>query len=154
VVGSDTHTALAMYHKVTSAEQAAGTTTYGATNVWNTANSHFAGGIVLRGVDPAAVIDSVAVGFDSANSATPTVLPALVGANLSNDSFVVGYVSAQGNGTWTPPAGWTERQDNQGGAIYTHNTLTVAGTNVAATNVTPSAGDENACFTIAFTADI
>lgn len=157
-VTSDSHTATAVYHLVTSGEASANTVTYAATNLWNAASNQAVAAIVLRGVDPTTPIDSSAAAFDSGNSVTPHVLPALTGANLSSNSMVVGCVAKDTNGTYTvAPTGWTIRATANGGttttgaAILTRDTLTTAGVNVAATNVTPSAGDEYVSYTIAFT---
>jgi hypothetical protein len=156
VVASDSHVAACHYHKVTSTEATNGTQTY-SLNAWPAGYGDYAG-IVLRGVDPTTPLDSSAVGFNSANSATPHVLPALTGANLSSNSLVLGFLNQdnQGSASWTTPSGWTQRivaptTVGTGGVIYARNTLTTAGTDVLATNVTPAAGQEYAAFTVAFT---
>lgn len=156
-VSSDTGSGAAIYHLVTSGEVSGVTTTYTATSLWNSTVNGNVTGIVLRGVDSTTPIDSSAVAFDNANTVTPHVLPALVGANLSSNSLVVGCVAADGNGTYdTNPSGWTIQIQNnaftrKGSAIATRDTLTTAGSNVAATNITPSVGDEYVSYTIAFT---
>lgn len=154
-VASDSHTYAFTYHVVTAAEETASTTTYTATNLWNATQTGNVVGLVLRGVDTTAVIDSLVSGFSSTNTATPHVFPALTGANLSTGSLVVGGVASDGLSTYTTPAGWMARTSfntNQGNAVMTSLTATTSGTNVAATNVTPSVGDEYCAFTVAFTA--
>lgn len=154
-VASDSHTYAFTYHLVTNAEELAGTTTFTATNLWNVAQTGNVTGIVLRGVDPAAVIDSLVTAFDSTNTVTPHVLPALTGANLSTGSMVVRGVTKDATGTYTTPATHTARgsnNTNMGNNLYTHDTLTTSGSNVAATNITPSAGDEYCSFSAAFSA--
>jgi hypothetical protein len=156
IVASDAHTVFCAYHLVTSGEASAVTTTYTITNWLTAARGGTTVAIVLRGVDSTTPVDSVASTFDSANTATPSILPALVGTDLSTNSLVVGAVGRDGvGGTWTTPAGWTFRTNatgDSGSWLGTLDTLTTAGTNVAATNITPSAGDEYASVTIAFTA--
>lgn len=154
-VASDSHTMTVVYHLVTSAEAAAVTTTYTATTLWNANATGNVVGIVLRGVDTAAVVDSSNTAFSSANGATPHTLPSLTGANLSTYSLDVGFVTADLLATWTTPAGWTaavSSNTNAGTAILLGDVLTAAATNIAATNITPSAGDEYASYSVAFTA--
>lgn len=150
---STAQTCSMIYHLVTSGEASAVTTTYTATNWRSTTGTGSVCGIVLRGVDTTTPLDSSAAGFDSA-AATPHVLPALTGANLSTNSLVVRGISADSALTWTTPVGHTQRAysgTNVASAIYTVDTLTTAGVNVAATNITPSIGDQYATITAAFT---
>lgn len=153
-VASDSHTAAAVYHKVTSAEAAAVTVAYTATNLWDANATGNVVGVVLRGVDPNVPVDSSNTTFGSGNTATPHILPGLTGSNLSNYSQVLGCVAKDLTGTWTTPTGWTARGSNNtnaGTALFTWDTLTAAGVSVAATNITPSAGDEYVTYTVAFT---
>ena len=145
------------YHLVTSAEDSANTKTYTLTSCLSALTNWAAVGIVLRGVDATTPIDSTNATFDSANSATPNILPSLLGSNLSTGSMVVGATSNDATKTYTDPGGWTRQgyADNSGTTstvMFTRDTTTTAGTDVTATNVTPSAGDEYCSFTTAFLA--
>lgn len=153
-VESDAHQMCCVIHRVTSAEDAADTVTFTATNLYDATETGEVVGVVLRNVSTVTPIDSANSAFDSANSVTPHVLASLTGANLSTGSLVVSAVAKDGTGTWTTPAGYTalaSRNTNQGLAAYSRNTPTTSGVNVAATNITPSAGDEYTSITVAFT---
>lgn len=153
-VESDAHEECCVYHLVTAAEQSGGTTTYTATNLYDATETGNVVGCVVRGVDPASVIDSANSTFDSSNNVTPHVLASLTGTNLSTGSLVLSCVAKDGTGTYTTPTGWTQVQTqntNQGKWLGVRNTLTTADTNVTATNITPSAGDEYVSITIALT---
>lgn len=153
-VASDSHTQAFTYHVVTSGEASGGTVTYTATNLWNVAQTGNVVGAVLRGIDTTTPIDSIVSTFSSANAATPHVLAALTGTDLSTDSIVLSAVAKDGTGTYTTPAGWaavTSSNTNQGHWLGYREGLTTSGTNVAATNITPSAGDEYCSITVAFT---
>jgi hypothetical protein len=157
IVASDAHTVFCAYHLVTSGEASAVTTTYTITNWLTAARGGTTVAIVLRGVDSTTPVDAVASTFDSANTATPSILPALVGTDLSTNSLVVGAVGRDGvGGTWTTPAGWTFRTNATGDSGSPGSALSTLSPrrapHVAATNITPSAGDEYASVTIAFTA--
>lgn len=153
-VASDSNTCALVYHFVTSAEETAVTTVYTATNLWNSSVTGNILGVILRGVDTTTPIDLCTTGFDSANTATPHIMPALTGSSLSNFSTVVGFIAKPGSGaSWTQPSGWTSQVSTgvtAGAVEYKMNTLTAAGTTVAAVSVNPSAGDEYVSYTIAF----
>jgi hypothetical protein len=155
VVASDAHTEVCVLHVVTTAEANANTVTFTVTNLWSTAQTGSTVAGVWTAVDGTTPIDSAASTFSSTNGATPHVLAGLTGSNLSNNSQVVSAVAKDSLGTWTTPAGWTARQAqnaaNNGIAIFTRDTLTTAGTNVTATNITPNTGDEYASITVALT---
>ena len=90
-VFSDSHTGVLAYHLVTAAEVSAVTTTYTATNLWNAVATGNVVGVVLRGVDPDIQWDDAASGLNSANSATPHVIPALTNtAEIRANSMVIG----------------------------------------------------------------
>lgn len=149
-VASDSHTLVFAYHKVTSA----GVSTYTATNLWNATQTGNVVGVVLRGVAPATPLDDLVSGFSSTNTATPHVFPALVGANLSTSSLVVSAVAADSAVTYTTPTGYTVQATNGTNlrnSVFTRDVRTTTGTAIAAQNITPSAGDEYAAFTAAFT---
>ena len=152
---SDSHHADCISHVVTAADVTAGTITYQAVNFLNGAATGNTLGVVLRGVDLDYYEDSHADSNNSANTATPHILPALAGAELLDNSLILGMISKDGTGTWTTPTGWTSRvssNTNMGAVIYSRDALTTQGVNTTATNVTPSAGDEYCATTIAFVA--
>lgn len=154
IVTSDSHTLCCVYHIVTSGES--GTQNFQITNLWNATQTGIItpGAFLLRGVDTTTPLDSAGSTFSSAN-ATPHVLAALTGANLSTGSLVVSLIAADATKTWTTPSGWTVNPVATAaaniGRSWSRDALTTAGNNVAATNVTPSAGDEYASITVAFT---
>lgn len=154
-IETDAHETSIGYHFVTAGEVSAVTTTYTPTNWFSGAQTVGIVGVVLRGVDTTTPIDDIATTFDSTNTVTPHVIPGLTGANLGNNSMVVGFLSLDGTSTYTDPAGWTLCAKNsagqQGRAAYRCNTLTTAGNNFASQNVTPSTGDEYIGIAIAFT---
>ena len=142
------------YHFVTSAEATANTTTYGPT-VFQAVETGNVAALVVRGVNLTTPIHKVLpLGDASTTTVTPHVLPALTGANQPTISgcLVVGGLAKDSLGTWTTPGGWSaivSNNTNQGKWIGTRTTPTTAGTDVAATNVTPSGGDEYGSFTLA-----
>lgn len=155
-VASDSHTYAFTYHLVTAGE-AGGSATFTATNLWNATVTGNVTGIVLRGVDAAVVVDSLASGFSSVDTVTPHVFPALTGSNLSDDSLIVNGVAKAATGTYTTPTNYTARgsnNTNQANNLYTRIALVTEGTNIAVQNITPSAGDEYCTFSVAFAADI
>jgi hypothetical protein len=157
VVASDSHTQALVYHKVTSAEAAGNTLTYTATNLWN---ANVTGNVLahlIRDVDPTTPVDDAASTFNSGNTITPHVLAGLAtGANLGTGSLVYSVVTKDATpATWTTPTGWTAQStttvNSTGQAAFTRDTLTSAGTAVAAQNITPNAGDEYTSITVAWT---
>lgn len=152
VVSATGVTAVAVYHVVTSAEATAGTTTYTASNLWDASQTGACYACVVRGVDQTTPID------DSESlvgtSTTTHQFSGLTGANLSTSSVVVDGVASAGSGTYTDPAGYTLLAKNTAGqnqgAMYRNNTATVAGTNVAAQNITSSATAVFVSITTAF----
>jgi hypothetical protein len=152
---SDAHGLCVLYHLVTAAEESGGTITYTATNALDAAETGNVAGCVVRAVDSTTVIDSINSTFDSSN-ATPHVLASLTGTNLSTGSLVLSCVAKDGTGAYTTtPSGWSfveTTNTNQGKALLSRNTFTTADTNVDATNITPSAGDEYASITVALLA--
>jgi len=153
-VESDSHQLVCAYHFVTSGEASAVTLTYTATNWYGATTTGNVIAVVLRGVDTTTPIDSANSTFSSTNTVTPSVLASLTGANLSTGSLVLSGVCLDGTGTFTTPAGWNQiatSNTNQGKWVGYNTTLTTAGSNVSATNITPSVGDEYASITMAFT---
>ena len=100
-------------------------------------------------------IDNFGTAADSGNTVTPHVLPGITGTGsaLSADSLVVRAVSKDSTGTYTTPAGSTMRQTSNstsGTWLGTRDAYTTANTDVTATNITPSAGDEYCSISVAF----
>lgn len=153
-VESDSHEMCCVYHLVTAAEASGVTRTYTATNLYDATQTGQVAGCVIRGVDPNSVIDSANSTSDLANSATPHILASLTGTNLLNDSLVMSAVAKDTTGTYTTPSGWTvatSANTNQALSLLIRVDYTTAGSNVAATNITPSVGDEYCSITAAFT---
>ena len=153
-VESDAHQLSGMYHLVTTAEAAAVTRTYTATNWTSATQTGNVCGAVIRGVDPQNVIDSANSTFSSTNTVTPSVLASLTGTNLFNESLVISCVCLDGTGTYTTPTTHTvltTSNTNQGKWLGMRNAVTVASSDVTATNITPSAGDEYCSISVAFT---
>lgn len=146
------------YHVVTTTEDTNNTLTYTLTNLFSGLQNWSGVAIALRGVNQSTPIDSAVAFFNSANTATPHTFSLLAGADLSTGSIVVGALSNDGGETYaSDPAGWTRRgyqanATNSATICETRDAATVAGTDVTATNITPSVGDEYAGFTVAFAA--
>lgn len=154
-VNSDAHGYCAAYHLVTAGE-AGGSTTFTATNYLAAAETGNVVAVALRGVNPTTPVNAAASGFDSGNTATPSVLTALTGANqpTTDNGLVVRGVSQDSTGSYTTPASHTSvtsNNTNQINQVFTRDTATTGGVDVAATNATPDAGDEYCAITIAFT---
>lgn len=150
---SDAHGAGVLYHKVTQAEVDAATTTYTATDALAAAETGEVLGAVVRGVDPNNVIDAFNTGFDSGNTATPSILSGLTGTDLLTGSLVLSFTCQDNTGTYTTPATHVvivTEDTNQAAWLGEHNTRTTAGVNVDAVNITPDAGDEYCSITLAF----
>lgn len=144
-----------VYHLVTAGEASGVTTTYACpTMLSGVGNDGHTFGVVLRGVDATSVVDAIG-SFAEAGTAATHTLPALAGADLSAGSTVVGFVTPDGLGTYTTPAGWTLLETSpgtyQGGVMLVRDTTTSAGVDIAATNITPSVSDEYCSISIAFT---
>jgi hypothetical protein len=141
-------------HRVTSGEVSAVTTTYSVPGLFNVTETGEVIGLVVRGAH-ATLLDSANSAFN-ASPVTPHVLPGLTGADLSNGSLVVSAVFPDAMETYSTPSGWTlvsaTTGTNQGGAVFRRDTLTAAGVDITATNITPSASDEYASITIAIAA--
>lgn len=141
---SGPQTSFLVAHPITAADVTAGTTQYLATNLFNTANTWRACTAALRGLSILieGVADDINATFNSTASVTHS-LPAITGANIHSQSVVIGYVGSTTAGTYTDPAGWTNIVKNAGGvggsALYYLNARTVAGVDIAATNITFSA---------------
>lgn len=153
-INSDAHGMAALYHLVTAAEETAVTTTYTATDALDAAETGYVHGEVFRYVNPAAPIDGFNTDQGSGNTTTPHVLAGITGSGvLLDDSMVVSSVAKDATGAYSSvPAGWTQLQatnTNQGRWTGIRNTLTTVDTDVTATNITPSAGDEYVSITLA-----
>lgn len=153
VLSSDSHTLAVLWRSVTVTEQNTPTRTYTATGMFNASVTGDSVGFVLRGVDPANVVDAIASAIGSGDTTTPHSLPALAGAGLSNDSAIIALVAKDGTGTYTTPADHEQLVTSN---TYTglwagrRDALAYTGTDVDAVNITPSAGDEYIALTIAF----
>jgi hypothetical protein len=150
VISSDAHTMFALYHLVTAAEAAAAKTTYPATSVFNSSGSGYAIAVVLRGGDPVDPIDAVATAFNSADAATPHVLPGLTG--VSDGSIVISCVTNDGLKSYTDPIGWgrlRQASTNQGAWLGVRNAYTTAGEALGGTDIVPSAPDEYCSISVA-----
>jgi hypothetical protein len=132
---------IAIYHVVTTSEVAAGTTTYTATNLFNSGATGRAGGCVLRGADTIVFVDDSNTTFSSSGTTTH-VLSGLTGANLSTGSLILGGVGGSNLATYTVPSGWSQIILNSGGTtamgLLSNNTPTTASFSVASTNITCS----------------
>jgi hypothetical protein len=155
-INSDAHGMACFYHLVTSAEESGSTTTFTATNALDATETGYVQGVVVRNAEPTDPIDGSGTAQDSANTVTPHVLAAITGTGgvLLDHSLVISSVAKDGVGDYGTgaPAGWTWlRNDNtnNGRWIGIRQTRTTASTNVTATNITPSAGDEYASITVA-----
>lgn len=155
-ITTDSNQSAVLYHFVTAGEVSAVTTTYSPTNLFSFAIFGSVVGSVLRGVDTTTPVDSVATTFDSSDTATPHVIPALTGANLSTGSLVLGATSRDGDGAYgSGPGGWTQitKTADWSPTWYGNlNAATTAGVDVPAATITPNAGDEYTGISIALTA--
>jgi hypothetical protein len=145
--GDTTEYLAVLYHKVTSGEATAGTTTYTITNLYAASETCMVMSAVFRGVDPTTVVDNFGTDSNAGNSTTHR-LAAITGTGgaLSSNSMVVSSVSADGAANYTDPGGWTMRQEqtalDPGAWLGTRDTLTTANTNVTSTNITCSLSGE------------
>jgi hypothetical protein len=154
--GDATCKSVHMYHIVTAAEDSANTVTWTLTNTWNgaTADGETVG-VILRGVDTAAVVDASNSAVN-AGTVTPHTLPSITGTDIgTTGGLVVSTVVKDGLGTYTTPGTHTviteSTATNQGVWLGYHNTLVTASTNVTAVNITPSASDEYMSVSVVFT---
>lgn len=150
VVASDSHTMACVAHRVTLAEN--GLTSISCTNLWNAAITGAQMVIRVKGVDPTTMLMAGASSFSSTNTATPHVLAGIAAGSVTADyGYVVSCVASDGLATYTVPGGWTglaSFNTNNGTHALRNNTLTTQNNAVAATNITPSAGDEYASITV------
>jgi hypothetical protein len=140
-----------VYHVVTAAEDAANQTTWLIDNLWSGGETGEWAAVALRGVDLAGPIAASATGSDP-NAPNPFVLPAVASGSVANTGdLVVRGVVKDATGTYTNPAGHTQRATSntaQGIWLGTRDAATTAGVEVAATNITVSAGDEYCAATL------
>ncbi|MCV7434801.1 hypothetical protein [Mycolicibacterium bacteremicum] len=144
-----------LMHPVTSAEAAANTTSFTATNYFNVAKNSRTVACVVRGGDPASYLDAFST-VASASSSTHQ-FPALVGTDLSSGSLLIGVVTAgTGDRTYTDsPAGYSLAiQADTGTAVgmWVRAAASVAGVNVAAQTVTPTSASSYRGMSVAITA--
>jgi hypothetical protein len=142
-VESDAHQSCMVYHIVTQAEDDANQVTWTLTNFYDVAETGRISATVLRGVDQTTPLGFANSGFNSANTATPWVIPDI--NPVYNNSVVLAGVVGDSTPTQTTPAGWTNRasgSSTQSNYLYSRNALTVAAELTGTTNVTPSTGDE------------
>jgi hypothetical protein len=83
-----------LYHVVTAAEEAAGTSNWTLTNLYATSVATNVGAYIIRGADTANPIDAVATGFNNSD-VNPHIIPGIPGANLSSGSVVVSGISSE-----------------------------------------------------------
>jgi len=154
-INSDAHGMACLYHLVTAAEETAVTLTYTATDALDATETGYVQAVAVRNVDSTTPIDGFNTAFNSGNTTDPHVLAGITGSGvLATGSLVVSSVAKDGTGAYgSTPTGWTQvRADNtnNGRWIGTRDALTTADTDVTATNITPSAGDEYCSITLAF----
>lgn len=143
LVASDSHVGGMVYHVPTSSE--AGQTAWTITNLFDVTQTGRAVWSIWRGVDLTTPLAGTSSTFDSANAATPFILPSVT--PTADNVQVVGVLGSDGSSTQSAPAGWTQRAGagtTQGCYIYSRDALGSNGVATGATNVTPSAGDEYA----------
>jgi hypothetical protein len=155
IVASDSHSMACVYHKVTAGEASAQTLTYTATSLFTAAQTGYVHAALVRNVDPTTPLDAAASTFNSGNTITPHVLAGLAGADVGTGSLVLSSVTKDAVGAYsTLPSGWeflATTNTNLGMATLRREATTTSGVAVAATNITPSAGDEYASITVALT---
>lgn len=136
---------------VTAADQSGSNRTYDPVAIVGS-ETGYQHAFAIRGANLTTPIDDIATG-QGATLVTPHVLPGLPGANLGNGSLVLGCVAKDGTGAYSAvPSGYSlviNSDTNQGRWSGVYNSKTVAGVDVPATNITPSAADEYAAVTIA-----
>ena len=143
----------ALRHNVTAGEESASTTSWSLSGLFAASETGEWMLAVVRGADPATPIDATG-SWTQAGTTSPHTLAGLAGADLSTDSLVLSGIIADGpTVTYTDPSGWTALSSGAGtntGRWFGYRTaLTVAGTDVAATTITPSLGDEGLSITVA-----
>lgn len=154
-VETNSHEMSCVWHKITAAEQSAGTRAWTLANYYSTNRSANISGVIVRGVDPNAVIDAINSTSNSSN-VSPHVLASLAGAGLSSHSLVVSAVQnrSQPDGYHSLPSGWRFLSQNSSSAgqkaVLTRSELTTTGADVAATNITPDSIDKYISITVAF----
>lgn len=144
--------ACGIYHVVTAGEN--GQTTFATASMFTSGITGNVTAVVLRGVKTSTPVDGAGSTF-SGTVVTPHVLAAITGTGgaLGDNSLVVRGVAKDGTGSYTTPAGHTMRQtSNSTSAAWlgTRDAATVASTDVAAVNITPSASDEFCSISVAF----
>lgn len=154
LVASSDSSEIFIYHVVTSTEQTANTVAWTFTNIFSTSQTGATYTMAVRGANPSAPIDVTGTSFDTSNSTTevlaavtPTKTNSLILAGVGNDATST-YATA--------PTGWTFQVKGaggqNGGAVLSFNTASVAGTAVGPTNITASASTQYAAITVAFAA--
>ena len=151
-VASTANECFGIYRVVTSGEN--GTSTFSVTG-FSAGLTGTLLAIVLRNVYLTEPIDNFGSTLNS-TVVTPHVLAAITGTSnaLYDKSLVIRGVSKDGVGTYTTPAGHTQRltlNSTCGTWLGTLDALTTANTDVTATNITPNASDEYTSLSVAFT---
>lgn len=142
VIASDAHAACMFTHEVTSGEAGAATVTWTLTNLLNAGDSWRITATVSRADSGVlAVTGSAGTGFNSANTATPFVIPSVTPGH-NNAQVIGGLVADSATITQTTPAGFTLRANGGSNYLYSRDALGSAGVPTGTTNVTPSTGDE------------
>jgi hypothetical protein len=154
VQASDSHIMCCVYHRVTAGEAAANTVTFTATNLFTANPGGYIEACVVRNVDTTTATDARNSTFSSTNTATPHVLASNTltadGAGALTTSCVAKDATP---GTWTTPANWALiRADATNVPMWLGHrvALGTASESIAATNITPSAGDEYVSITISW----
>jgi len=152
-VESDSHQMACAYHQVTAAESAANTLTYTATNWYGATHTGYTHGFLIRNANPSTLIDTATSTFDSGNTVTPHVFPAVT--PQTQGGLVLASVAKDATGAYSSvPGGMTQllaSNTNQGRWSGYYTALTTKATAVGPTNITPSAGDEYASIVLSLT---
>lgn len=146
----------ALIHAITSGEETAGTTSWDLSGLFTTAETGEWIACAVQGADATTPIDAFGT-FIQAGTGTAHQLAGLAGADVADDSLVLsGIIADAPTITYTSPGGWTPHTTGAGTNTArwsgVRDTLTTAGVDVAATNITPSVGDEALSITVALTA--
>lgn len=150
VSATSVNTLVVLGHWVTSGEQTAVTRSYAANDFIGNSSGNVVG-VVLRGVDTAAPVDSLATGVGSSPTTTHTI-PALT--SLLSDSYVLGCVVKDSTGLPSPSPEYSTvwySDQNVSTWVGEYNNRST-GVDIAASNLTASSSDEFAACAIAFKA--
>lgn len=146
VLNSDAHTLAVVGRFVTALEEANGTLTYTASNLFDATTSGGTCGVVLRGVDPTNPVDAVGTLTDSTTAVTPHTLAGVTG--VSDNSLVLSCICKDSTGTYETPLGYgflASATANQALWLMSGNTPG----DVAETDIEISSSDEYISVTVA-----